>query len=61
MRTEAEVIAYCNTFSGVYQSVVPGYHLNKEHWNSVILDESVKREDIEAMIQESYELTKAKR
>lgn len=44
-------------FREKYESVVPGYHLSKEHWNSIILDGTVSLEDIEAMINESYELT----
>lgn len=40
--------------------MVPGYHLNKEHWNSIILDGTVPDKDIERMIEESYELTKGK-
>lgn len=39
-----------------YTSVIPGYHQNKEHWNTVILDGSVKEEDIRTMIGESYDL-----
>lgn len=44
----------------VYESVLPAYHLNKEHWNSVILDGSVPEPDIIRMIEESYQLTKPK-
>ncbi len=40
-----------------YKSVLPAYHLNKEHWNSIILDDSVPKEDIKRMIAESYDLT----
>lgn len=39
-----------------YKSVLPGYHQNKEHWNTVILDGTVPREDIKRMIAESYDL-----
>ena len=44
-----------------YASVVPGYHLNKEHWNSIILDGTVPKKDIIRMIEESYDLTKPKK
>lgn len=44
-----------------YSSVVPAYHMNKEHWNSIILDETVPEGDIKRMIGESYEITKGKR
>lgn len=40
-----------------FKSVVPGYHLNKKYWNSIILDGTVPDKDIERMIEESYELT----
>ena len=40
----------------VYSSVKPGYHLNKEHWNTIILDGSVPEKDIRTMIAESYQL-----
>ena len=39
-----------------YKSVIPAYHQNKEHWNTVILDGSVPDEDIKRMIAESYDL-----
>ena len=39
-----------------YKSVVPGYHQNKDHWNTIILDGSIPDKDIKAMIAESYEL-----
>ena len=39
-----------------YASVVPGYHQNKEHWNTIILDGSIPDDDIRRMIAESYDL-----
>lgn len=44
-----------------YASVVAGYHQNKEHWNSIILDGGVPEADIRRMIDESYDLTRNKR
>ena len=43
-----------------YEAVIPAYHLNKEHWNSVILDGTVEESDIREMIGESYRLTAPK-
>ena len=40
----------------IYASVVPGYHLSKEHWNTIILDGSIPDEDIKRMIAESYDI-----
>ena len=39
-----------------YAAVIPGYHQNKEHWNTVILDGSIPDKDIKRMIAESYDL-----
>lgn len=40
----------------MYASVLPGYHQNKEHWNTVILDGTVPDQEIQRMIGESYDL-----
>ncbi len=40
----------------IYKSVIPGYHQNKDHWNTVILDGSIPDKDIRLMIAESYDL-----
>ena len=39
-----------------YNSVIPGYHQNKEHWNTIILDGNVPDEDVKRMIAESYDI-----
>ena len=39
-----------------YEAVIPGYHQNKDHWNTIILDGSVPEEDVKRMIAESYDL-----
>ncbi len=39
-----------------YAAVVPAYHQNKEHWNTIILDGSIPADDIRRMIAESYDL-----
>lgn len=41
-----------------FTAVVPAYHLNKEHWNSLILDGTIPEETVKQMIQESYDLVK---
>lgn len=40
----------------VYKSVIPGYHQNKKHWNTIILDGTIPDEDIKTMIAESYDI-----
>ncbi len=39
-----------------YSSVIPGYHQNKEHWNTIILDGSIPEKHIKMMIRDSYRL-----
>ena len=48
--------AWRDFWRNTYLSVVPGYHQNKEHWNTIILDGSIKEDDIRRMIAESYDL-----
>ena len=36
----------------------PAYHMNKEHWLTAVLDGSVARKDVVALLEDSYELTK---
>lgn len=43
-------------FRKAYAAVIPGYHQNKEHWNTIILDGSIPDDDIKRMIAESYDL-----
>lgn len=44
-----------------YEAVLPGYHQNKNHWNTVILDGTVPEKEIKRMIAESYDLVGPKR
>lgn len=39
-----------------YQSVIAGWHQNKEHWNTIILDGTIPDADIKRMIAESYDI-----
>ena len=39
-----------------YESVIAGYHQNKEHWNTIILDGTIPDDDIKRMIADSYDL-----
>jgi len=39
-----------------FPAVQPGYHMNKTHWNTVLLDGSIPRGEIERMIDRSYGL-----
>lgn len=39
-----------------YESVMPGYHLNKKHWNTIVLSGQLPWEDIQGLIRHSYDL-----
>jgi predicted DNA-binding protein (MmcQ/YjbR family) len=39
-----------------YPSVTAGYHMNKQHWNTVILDGSIPDDEVIEMIDHSYQL-----
>jgi predicted DNA-binding protein (MmcQ/YjbR family) len=39
-----------------YESVLPGYHMNKKHWNSIIVDGSIRASEIQSWIDDSYNL-----
>jgi len=40
----------------LYLAVKPGYHMNKQHWNTVTVDGSLTDDDIIDMVDESYRL-----
>ncbi|MBN2795717.1 MAG: MmcQ/YjbR family DNA-binding protein [Clostridia bacterium] len=40
----------------IYKDVIPGYHMNKTHWNSVFIDGALNHTAIERMIDDSYDL-----
>ncbi len=43
---------------GRYDSIRPGYHMNKQHWNTITIDGSVPKKLIIELIDHSYELIK---
>ena len=43
-----------------HTAVIPGYHLNKQHWNTVIIDGSMPEQTITDMIEDSYDLVVSK-
>ena len=43
-----------------YDAVAPGYHMNKKHWNTVIMNNTIPDDIIKEMIDDSYELVFSK-
>ena len=44
-----------------YSSIQPGYHMNKKHWNTVVVDGRLSKKQLKEMIDHSYELVKKKK
>lgn len=39
-----------------HESIIPGYHMNKRHWNTLILDGSLPAALVKELIRHSYDL-----
>jgi predicted DNA-binding protein (MmcQ/YjbR family) len=40
----------------IFEAVTPGYHMNKRHWNTVLLDGSLPDGEVQRLIDHSYGL-----
>ncbi len=49
---------YSELLRSSYDYIIPAYHMNKEHWNTIIIDDRVDSSLVEELIEQSYELTK---
>ena len=38
----------------VFEAVLPGYHMNKKHWNTVVINGSIPDDEVKRMIDNSY-------
>ena len=47
------------TLRGKYETVIPGYHLNKKHWNTIICTGQLDNEEIKDLARLSYNLVAA--
>ena len=47
-------------YRDIYKCVIPGYHMNKKHWNTIIINGEMKDEILVDMIDESYDLVVCK-
>jgi predicted DNA-binding protein (MmcQ/YjbR family) len=43
-----------------HSSVIPGYHMNKKHWNTVLVDGTIPDKEIFSWIDDSYNLVSGK-
>lgn len=49
----------CLELRAQYPAVQPGYHLNKQHWNTITLDGSLPLDELIELIDHSYQLVVA--
>ena len=49
---------YSDLLRNTYDYIIPAYHMNKEHWNTVIVSRDVEEGLVYELIDRSYELTK---
>jgi predicted DNA-binding protein (MmcQ/YjbR family) len=55
----------CNPFEAdflrqAFEGVTPAYHMNKEHWNTVVAGSDVSDEELKRQIENSYDLIRPK-
>jgi predicted DNA-binding protein (MmcQ/YjbR family) len=43
------------------ENVLPGWHMNKKHWNTIVVDSGLNRKLVHSFIDHSYELVKGKK
>jgi predicted DNA-binding protein (MmcQ/YjbR family) len=48
--------ALAEQLRAAHAAVIPGYHLNKRHWNTIVIDGSLPDQMIADMIEDSYDL-----
>ena len=41
-----------------YACIIPGFHMNKKHWNTVIIDGTLSLKQLQQLIDNSYQLVK---
>lgn len=44
----------------MYDAIQPGYHMNKEHWNTITLDQTLPNELLYQLVDDSYNLVFSK-
>jgi predicted DNA-binding protein (MmcQ/YjbR family) len=44
-----------------FAAVIPGYHMNKKHWNTVIVDGSIPTKQLLSFVDHSYKLVRGKK
>lgn len=48
---------YSDILRNAYNYIIPAYHMNKEHWNTIIVSRNVDETIVKELIKQSYDLT----
>lgn len=51
---------YSDLLRNAYDYIIPAYHMNKEHWNTIIISKNINEAIVYELIDQSYELTNSK-
>ena len=49
---------YSDLLRNSYNYIIPAYHMNKEHWNTIIVSRKIDKNLFFELLEQSYELTK---
>lgn len=49
---------YSELLRNEYEYIIPAYHMNKEHWNTIVVTDNIDVQLVKELIKQSYELTK---
>ncbi|HEV8082546.1 MAG TPA: MmcQ/YjbR family DNA-binding protein [Chitinophagaceae bacterium] len=52
---------YAEELREKYSSIIPGYHMNKKHWNTIVVDGSLSVSQLKEFIKDSYSLVAKKK
>lgn len=55
VKTEPE---YSDLLRSTYDYIMPAYHMNKEHWNTIVISKAVEQDLVFELVDRSYELTR---
>lgn len=50
--------SYSELLRKAYNYIIPAYHMNKEHWNTIIISNEIDEKVVIELIEQSYNLTK---
>ena len=49
---------YSELLRSIYKYIIPAYHMNKQHWNTIIIDDAVDASLVKELIEQCHNLTR---